>query len=208
MVIIGLSMVLGISTYVKSSTSKYILSEENAAAIEDVDAVLVLGCLVRGDTPSDMLKDRLICGIQLYNIGAAPKLLMSGDHGQKDYNEVGAMKKYAIKSEVPSKNIFMDHAGFSTYESMYRAKAIFGVDKVIIVTQRYHLYRAIYIARKLGIEAYGVSADLRTYAEQTNRDVREAAARCKDYLYCILKPKPTYLGEKIDIAGDGNITNG
>lgn len=197
-----------INAYVKSFAEPYILSSEDAVEIEDVDAILILGCLVRGDSPSNMLEDRLIRGVELYNMGIAPKMLMSGDHGQKDYDEVGVMKKYATENGIMSEDVFMDHAGFSTYESMYRAKEIFGVNKVVIVTQGYHLYRSVYIARKLGIEAYGVNSDLQTYVGQTNRDIREVIARCKDFLYCIIEPEPTYLGEKIDISGDGNVTNG
>ena len=83
---------------------------------------------------------------------------MSGDHGRVSYDEVNTMKDYAINDGIPSDDIFMDHAGFSTYDSMYRAKEIFGVKKIVIVSQKYHLTRALYIAKKLGIEAYGVSA--------------------------------------------------
>jgi vancomycin permeability regulator SanA len=100
----------------------------------------------------------------------------------------------------------MDHAGFSTYESIYRAKEIFGAERVVIVTQRYHLHRALHIAEKFGIEAYGVAADLHTYYGQTSRDLREIIARNKDFLYTIIKPKPKYLGEAIPISGDGNLT--
>ena len=117
------------------------------------------------------------------------------------------MKQYAIDQGIPSEHVFTDHAGFSTYETMYRAKAIFGADKVIVVTQQYHLYRALYIADQLGIEAYGVSADLRPYSGQTGRDVREVLARCKDFVMCIVKPKPTYLGETIPVSGSGDLTN-
>jgi vancomycin permeability regulator SanA len=205
--IIGACAALLINIHIRSYSSQYILSAEDAALIKDIDAILVLGCLVRNDSPSDMLRDRLEIGIELYNTNASPKLLMSGDHGQKDYDEVGVMKKYATENGVPSEDVFMDHAGFSTYESMYRAKEVFGVDKVVVVTQNYHLYRAIYIARRLGIEAYGVASDLNTYTGQINREMREVAAICKDFLYCIFKPEPTCLGEKVDMAGDGNVTN-
>ena len=132
---------------------------------------------------------------------------MSGDNSRIDYNEVWTMRKYSIENGVPSKDIFMDHAGFSTYESMYRAKEIFGTTKIIIVTQGYPLYRAVYDSRRLGIDAYGVSSDVGTYSAQFNRDVREVAARCKDFVYCILKPEPTYLGEKIDISGNADELN-
>ena len=143
----------------------------------------------------------------LYKKGAAPKIIMSGDHGREEYDEVNAMKQAAIDAGIPSDDVFMDHAGFSTYESIYRAKEIFEADKIIIVTQEYHLYRALYIAQGLNVEAYGVSADLRTYRGQSMRDAREILARCKDFVNTIFLPKPTYLGEKIPVSGNGDRTN-
>ena len=101
----------------------------------------------------------------------------------------------------------MDHAGFSTYETMYRAKEVFKAHRVVIVTQEYHLYRALYIAKKLGLEAVGVSSDLETYRGQLKRDVREVLACSKDFMTCIFTPKPKYLGEAIPVSGDGNLTN-
>ncbi len=142
------------------------------------DCILVLGCGLRRDgMPSQMLRDRLDVGIAAYEMGVAPKLLMSGDHGRVDYDEVNAMKRYAMECGVPSEDIFMDHAGFSTYESMYRAKAIFRCERVVVVTQTYHLYRALYDARAMGLQASGISSDARTYARQRYFDAREAAAR-------------------------------
>lgn len=201
-------LMLGVSGYVVLSTKNQILLSTEAAEIKDADCILVLGCRVYEDgTPSHMLEDRLRRGVELYNLGAAPKLLMSGDHGQLEYDEVGAMKQYALSQGVESCDVFMDHAGFSTYESLYRAKEIFGVEKVIIVTQGYHLHRALYIARVLGLEAYGVAADYRSYAGQLMRDFREILARNKDVLTTIFLPEPTYLGEMIPISGDGDVTN-
>ena len=187
---------------------KRILTEEEAKSISDADCILVLGCGVRPDgTPSHMLEDRLRRGVSLYENGVAPKLLMSGDHGQDDYDEVNTMKSYALDKGVPTEDIFMDHAGFSTYESMYRAKNIFQAEKIIIVTQQYHLYRAIYIAEQLGLKAYGVSCDYRQYSGQLMRDVREVLARVKDFGMCIMQPEPTYMGEVIPVQGDGRITD-
>lgn len=206
--LLGAFFVGAANLYVVSSSNDYIVELSDTAAL-DADCILVLGCLVKSDgSPSDMLSDRLEVGVKLYESGAAPKLLMSGDHGKAEYNEVGAMKKYATDKGVPSADVFMDHAGFSTYESMYRAKEIFGADRVIIVSQSYHLYRAIYIARSLGIEAYGVASDQRSYRGQTVRDVREAAARAKDLVYTMFRPLPTYLGDSISLLGDGNVTEG
>ena len=213
LVIVCLALVCGIfmlsvNAHVKASVKNNIISAESAAELEDVDCIIVLGCLVKSNgEPSDMLADRLTKGIELYFLGAAPKLLMSGDHGSKKYDEVAVMKQYAVASDVPSSDVFMDHAGFSTYDSIYRAKEIFGADKIIIVTQEYHLYRALYIAEKLGIEAYGVSADLRPYRNQMEREAREILARNKDWLFTMLKPKPKYLGGAISLEGNGDVTN-
>ena len=132
---------------------------------------------------------------------------MSGDHGSVGYDEVNVMKAFAVDAGVASCDVFMDHAGFSTYESMYRAKEVFQAKKIVIVTQGYHLYRAIYIAESLGLEAYGVSSDYRNYAGQSMRELREVLARVKDFGTCLLKPAPTYLGDAIPIWADGNITN-
>lgn len=206
--LLGGIAVLSINSYVKKSAADRIISPEEAVELTDADCILVLGCYVfDSGRPSDMLADRLRRGIELYHTGAAPKLLMSGDHGRKDYNEVKAMKLKAMDAGIPSEDVFMDHAGFSTYESIYRARDVFAADKVIIVTQEYHLYRALYIANALGVEAYGVAADYHTYVGQANREVREILARNKDFATSILKPNPTYLGEVIPVSGDGNLTN-
>lgn len=207
-IMLGFSLVAGINAAVKWTAGDQILTAEEAAKLSDVDCILVLGCKVHSDgDPSDMLEDRLQRGVELFDLGAAPKLLMSGDHGQTDYDEVDAMKQFAVNHGISSEDVFMDHAGFSTYESIYRAKEIFQADKIIIVTQEYHLYRAIYIANQLGIEAYGVSSDYRSYYGQSMRDFREVLARVKDFGTTIWKPEPTYLGDVIPISGDGNLTN-
>lgn len=206
--IMGITALTAINAGVKVSTEDQIITKEAAAQLQDVDCILVLGCLVKDDgTPSHMLQDRIKMGIELYNLGAAPKLLMTGDHGRVEYDEVAAMKQYAVDAGIASEDIFMDHAGFSTYESIYRAKEIFQAKKILIVTQEYHLYRALYIANRLGLEAYGVSVNYRNYVNQTQRDIREVLARVKDFGTCIFKPEPTYLGEAIPISGDGNLTN-
>ena len=206
--IIGIGTVFGIDAYVVHSTSQQILSPEEAALLEDVDCILVLGCKVHDNgVPSAMLEDRLRRGTELFQAGTAPKLLMSGDHGTVTYNEVQAMKQYAIGKGIASSDVFMDHAGFSTYESIYRAKEVFQAKRIVIVTQEYHLYRALYVAQALGVEAYGVSADYRSYVGQTARDIREILARNKDFLTSVFKPYPTYLGEAFPVSGNGDLTN-
>lgn len=206
--VLGLVAILAINARVVSVGKERLLTAQEAAQLEGADCILVLGCQVKSDgTPSLMLKDRLDRGVELYQLGAAPKLLMSGDHGQPDYDEVGTMKQYAMDAGVPSSDVFMDHAGFSTYESMYRAKEVFQAKKVIIVSQEYHLYRAIYIAQALGLDAYGLAADGQDYAGQWSRDAREVLARVKDFFISIWKPQPTYLGEAVPVSGDGDVTN-
>lgn len=206
--VLGIGTVFGIDAYVRAVAADRIMESVEAAALADVDCIVVLGCQVKNDgTPSDMLRDRLLRGIELYTLGAAPKLIMSGDHGQQEYDEVSTMKQYAVEAGIPSSDIFMDHAGFSTYESMYRAKEIFQADKILIVTQEYHLYRAIFIAQKLGMDAYGVASDYEVYSGQLMRDVREILARVKDFGMTVFKPEPTYLGDAIPVSGNGDVTN-
>ena len=172
------------------------------------DCIIILGCGVHDDgTPSAMLEDRIKTGAELYKAGAAPKILVSGDHGTVGYDEVNTMKDLLIGMDIPSEDIFMDHAGFSTYESMYRANAVFGVKRAIVVTQDFHLPRAVYDAGENGIESIGVSADLRRYAGVKFNYIREIPGRIKDHLFCLFNVNPTYLGESIDITGSGDITN-
>ncbi len=174
----------------------------------DADCVLVLGAGVRADgSPSPMLADRIATGVAVYENGGGTKLLMSGDHGRPDYDEVNCMKREAIRAGVPSEDIFMDHAGFSTYDSLYRAKYIFGAQKIIIVTQEYHLYRALYLANALGLEAVGVAADRQPYAGQSLRDAREAVARVKDMVFAIWQPEASVTGSAISLAESGDVTN-
>lgn len=196
-----------IDLHVKSSVENRFISEDDSAALA-ADCILILGAGVwDNQRPSHMLEDRLLQGIKLYEKGASDRLLMSGDHGRKNYNEVGVMKQFAIDRNIKPEHVFMDHAGFNTYESIYRAKEIFKAKKIIIVTQKYHLYRALYIAESIGLDAYGVASDPRRYAGQEARDFREVLARIKDFFNVIVKPEPTYLGEPIPVSGNGNATN-
>jgi SanA protein len=205
--ILGLASILIINACVKSTVKDKIITVDEAASW-DADCILILGAGVwDGGRPSYMLEDRLLQGIELYENGASDRLLMSGDHSRKEYDEVNVMKRFAIDKGINSEHIFMDHAGFSTYESLYRARDVFQADRIIIVTQRYHLYRALYIAENLGLEAYGVASDPRQYFGQEIRDLRETLARVKDFFTVIFKPEPTYLGEAIPLSGNGDLTN-
>ena len=200
----------GINIGMARSTAGRIVSAQEAAQMAEsgkFDCILVLGAKVVGEIPSHMLEDRCRRGVELYQAKAAPVLLMSGDHGQVEYDEVSVMKRYAVDSGVPSSDVFMDHAGFSTYDSIYRARDVFQAKRVLIVTQRYHLSRALYIAKQLGLDAWGVDSDYRPYVTQAKNSAREVAARVKDFFMCMLQPKPKYLGEPIPLILDGNVTN-
>ena len=182
--------------------------DQQAAASFDADAIIVLGASVYSDgTPSGILQDRLDDGIALYFAGAAPKIIMSGDNGTESYNECWAMKQYAISQGVPSEDVFCDHAGFSTYETMYRARHVFGADRVVIATQTYHLYRAIYDAQGVGMEAIGVPSDYGEYVNQSWYDFREIFARTKDFFQVLMKTPSTYVGDPISLDQSGDVTN-
>lgn len=173
------------------------------------DAIVVLGAQVHPDgTPSHVLQDRLDCGYALYQAGAAPKILVSGDNGTHTYNEVEAMKAYLVNKGVPSEDIFCDHAGFATYESMYRAKHVFGCERIVVATQTYHLYRALHAAHALGMEAVGAPSEARLYGGQPWFSSREVLARTKDFFKCIVKPESTYVGDPISLDQSGDVTNG
>lgn len=182
--------------------------DQQAAASFDADAIIVLGASVYPDgTPSGILQDRLDDGIALYFAGAAPKIIMSGDNGTESYNECWAMKQYAISQGVPSEDVFCDHAGFSTYETMYRARHVFGADRVVIATQTYHLYRAIYDAQGVGMEAIGVPSDYGEYVNQSWYDFREIFARTKDFFQVLMKTPSTFVGDPISLEQSGDVTD-
>ncbi len=202
----GIVLFAGINVFMVLYANRYILTPEEAAQ-KNVDCALVLGAQVWSTGLSSMLEDRVLTGIELYESGATNRLLMSGDHGREHYDEVNSMKRYAVDKGVPADDIFMDHAGFSTYESAYRAKAVFEVESAILVTQKYHLYRAVFLARAMGIEAYGVAADRRDYRNDLYNNTRESLARVKDLFMAIFRPEPTYLGDSIPIWGSGSLTD-
>jgi len=177
------------------------------AELESADAVIILGAYVRPDGAlSWILKDRLDTGLNVYNLGKAQKIIVTGDHGQHEYNEVQAMKDYLTGQGVPAEDIFMDHAGFDTYDSIYRARDVFQVKSAIIISQNFHLPRAVYISKRLGLETQGVQAQL-YYPWWYRNTIRDSVARVKAYTDVeILKSKPRFLGEAISIQGDGTVT--
>lgn len=214
LIIISLVIVLLISItsiiniYMIKSTEKGIISINEIEKYSDIDAILILGCKAYSDRPSEMLAKRLDKGEEIYNI-LNTKILVSGDHGTKEYDEVNVMKDYLLNSHINSKDIFLDHAGFNTYDSIYRAKNIFGAKKIIIVTQKFHMYRALYLAKAIDIDAYGVLADdIVNKNVQLKNEIREILARDKNFIKAIIKPKSKYLGDKISLKGNGNITSG
>ena len=147
------------------------------------DCILVLGAGVMSDgTPSNMLEDRLLGAIAMYEKGFSDFIFLSGDNSGEDYDEVSAMERYCIKAGIPKEAIIRDDIGFSTSESIYNAVVTHGFKQIIVVTQRYHLYRAIYMAEKMGISADGFASDYRVYSAQAKRDIREYFARVKDFL--------------------------
>ena len=207
-VITCLITTLFINIYMIKSTKNNIINEKEFELLENVDAILVLGCKVNGNYPSLMLEKRLDKGIYLYS-KSNYKIILSGDHGRDEYDEVNVMKNYLLESNIPSSDVFLDHAGFNTYDSIYRVKEVFNARKIVIVTQKYHLYRALYIAKHLGIEAYGVIAEDVPYKGiMLKNEIREILSRDKNFFKVIFKPKSKYLGDKIDLKGDGSITNG
>lgn len=212
-VVLGIVLLIGIaavslSVYMVKATEKNIFTADTFENDEKADCILILGAGVKDGKPKPMLRDRLLTGIELYKSGAADKIIMSGDHGRADYDEVNVMRAFALEQGVRAEDIFLDHAGFSTYDSVYRAKNIFGAENIIIVSQKYHLYRALYISEKLDVKAAGVSANLNTYGGQLKRDIREIIARDKDFFKCIVKPEAEIMGDKIPLDGDGSITLG
>ena len=188
-----------------SSTKSRIVSIDSLN--DDYDAILILGCRVNGNSPSLMLARRLDKGIDVYN-KLHTKVLLTGDHGNNDYDEVNVMRDYIIDN-VESKDIFLDHAGFNTYDSLYRAKYIFEAKRIVIVTQEYHMYRALFLANQLDLDAVGVVADdIPQKGIMLKNEIREIFSRDKNFIKGIFKPKGKYLGEIIPLNQDGIVTEG
>lgn len=199
-------MTLFINLHMINSTSDQIVDIYSLKS--DYDAIVVLGCKVDENGPSLMLARRLDKGSEVYN-KLNTKIILTGDHGKNEYDEVNTMRDYLLDYNVDSKDIFLDHAGFNTYDSIYRAKYIFEAKKVVIITQKYHMYRALYIANSLGLEAVGVVADdIPQKTIMLKNEIREILSRDKNFFISIFKPKSKYLGETIPLNQDGIITEG
>lgn len=197
------ALVLAVNGWVLVSGRSLIVP---ASAVEHAQAVMVLGALVSEDMPSAVLADRLDTALSLYHEGKADKLLLTGDHGRKDYDEVNVMRQFVLRKGARPEDVFMDHAGFTTYNSMVRARDVFQVRRMIVVTQAFHLPRALWMARRLGIEVQGVAADRRRYADHWANDLRECGARVKAFASVTFHAKPRFLGPVIPITGDGHAT--
>lgn len=194
-----------INWHINSYSEDYIY--EKTDSIPKCYTALVLGAFVYNNgNPSGILRDRLDKGIELYTKKKINRFLLSGDHGTFKYDEVNNMKEYLLNKGVSTKDIFLDHAGFDTYNSAVRAKEIFNVENVIIVTQEFHLARAVYIARKKGLNAFGAIADKLKYPSLPYLKKREWLARIKAFIEVVTNRDPKFLGPKIPITGDSRLS--
>ena len=199
-VIINMGMILAAKSYVYSDIN----------LLPPRTAVLVLGSQTHGTRLSPVLQDRVDAAIEILEKQTGQKIILSGDSGGRFYDEVNAMWLYVLENapEIPEENIFLDHAGFSTWESMYRARHIFEVDDLIIVTQQFHISRAVIMARSLGVDAlgYGLYQGRFKGSSLRNWNIREYFARVKAFYSIVVKPEPKLLGDKIPISGDGRVS--
>jgi SanA protein len=182
----------------------------DVAEVPHAQAALVLGAQVyRDGRPSIMLRDRVDAGAELYRAGRVDKLLLSGDHSRTDYDEVGTMRRLLLDQGIPAEDIFTDHAGFDTWDSAQRAKRVFDVSTAVVVTQRFHMARALYDARRAGLKVTGYAADRRDYGSIMGKlRLREAAARVKTLGDVVTGADPHFLGAEIPISGDGRVSWG
>jgi SanA protein len=200
--IIGIVLILGINYYVKSETNSLIFYSENEIPINNVG--IIFGAGINGDKPSKYLKDRLDAGIKLFKAKKINKILLSGDNGSDAHDELTVMKIYCFKNGIDTTKIYIDYAGFDTYSTMFRAKNIFKIDKAVLITQEYHLNRAIYIGNNLGIESIGFSANQGEYRNYNYVRFREYFSICKSVIDVIRNRDPHFLGTEININGVSN----
>lgn len=174
--------VLGVNFYVVGSQKDRIVSRQQAQQLDDVDYILVLGCGIKGNRPSHMLEDRLLEALAIADGGQDCKVILSGDNSGDSYNEVGVMKNYMLEKGFDEERIITDDTGFSTGESIENAGEKYDAEKIIIVTQHFHDYRALFIAQRMGIDAVAVASDPRQYSTWLWSNIREVAARNKDFI--------------------------
>lgn len=202
LIIVSIVFVLLIDAYVEKTGKHYVQAMDQLDT--GYDCVIVPGAAVyQNSIPSPMLQDRLDVAIEIYHKKIVPKILVSGDNGNTDYDEVTVMRTYLVDKGIPEADIVMDYAGFDTYQTIYRARDVFLVKKALIATQDFHLYRALYIGEKLSVDLTGMDSALRDYHNSLWNRSREYLARVKAFLECeIFKPKPKFLGEVIPVSGE------
>lgn len=200
LLLLGVLSIFLLNNKIKSATQPAIY--HSLEKVPNKHTVIVLGASVKSNgNLSVMLRDRVESALLLYNKGKVKRFLLSGDNGEANYNEPRAMKKYLIERGVAENHIYLDYAGFDTYDSMYRAKAIFEVDEAIIVTQGFHLPRAVFLSQEMGLNYIGYRGDKRVYQHEDYNIKRELLANVKAYLELAFRKEPTYLGAKIPIKG-------
>lgn len=199
--VLAVGACFGINAYIEKYAEPYLTVPE-----KQVDAIIIPGARVYRGGVSVVLAERLDEGVRLYKSGAAPKIIVTGDHGTTGYDEVNTMRDYLVSEGIAKEDIFMDHAGFDTYSSMYRARDIFEVKSCIVTSQNYHNIRAVYIGRKLGMDVYA-SAAKDIYIGRL-APCRELGARVKAFIDVMRGRVPKYLGETIPVSGSGLLTEG
>lgn len=202
LLVIGLIAVVSVNYYVKSSTKKNIYYSIKKFPKNDVG--IIFGAGINGNQPSKYLKDRLDAGIMLWKAKRINKILLSGDNGREEYDELTVMKNYCFNHGVDTTKIFIDYAGFDTYSTMYRAKHIFKIKRATLISQEYHLNRAIYIGNKLGIKSVGYSANQGEYLGYNYVSFREYGSVFKSFFDVLRNREPRFLGGEININGESN----
>ena len=197
-----MAAIVSVNLYVKSTTKNHIYNSLKRFPKNDVG--IVFGAGINGDQPSKYLKDRLDAGILLYKSKRINKILLSGDNGREEYDELTVMKNYCFKHGVDTSKIFIDYAGFDTYSTMYRAKHIFKIKRATLISQKYHLNRAIYIGQQLGIKSVGYSANKGEYSGYAHVTFREYISIFKSFFDVLRNREPHFLGNAIDINGVSN----
>ncbi|NDK08089.1 hypothetical protein EOM39_02475 [Candidatus Gracilibacteria bacterium] len=201
LVVFSASFVLHINYSVENNYNKQIKTIEE---IKQNKVGLVLGAGIKNGKPSDIYKDRIKTAIKAYENKKIEKILVSGDNGRVKYDELTPAKLYLYENGVKKEDIFLDYAGFDTYDSLYRAKEIFGNNSLTIFTQEFHLKRALYICEGLEINCLGIKTDLQGYLYSNYYQKREILSRFKAFLNITFNSKPKFLGEKININGKSN----
>ena len=202
--VVALVVVVITNSNVRAKTDSVIFTE--LRDVPRTNVAIIFGAGINGNQPSRYLKDRLDAGISLYKNHKVDKILLSGDNGRDEYDELSVMKLYCQKNGIDTTKIYIDYAGFDSYSTMYRAKYIFNVDTAILVSQKYHLNRCVYLGDKLGIKSFGYSADRGAYPGYKYYAFREKLSVAKAFLDVMRNRKPKYLGKQVDVNGKSNYT--